>query len=91
MYKILIRDEKNKSYYKFLTVRQEITEVQQVPDALGNLVDTIVGTGNFETVPYTTDDRDELEAKCVELFSLYNKVQFIPVDDLDYDIDLIFS
>ena len=68
MYKILIKDSKNVGLYRFLTVKQEIMkeESQEVTDQDTHEVKTetaLVGTGEFETVTYATESKDELEGK----------------------------
>lgn len=96
MYSILIKDSKSPSLYRFLTVKQEIMkeETQEVTDPSTNEVrteTTYVGTGEYETVIYNTDDKDELEAKCIELLNNYKVTEFIPVDTLEYTTDLIWN
>ena len=96
MYSILIKDTKNIGQYRFLTVKQEIMkeETTEVTDPDTNEVrteTTSVGTGNFETVVYSTSDKDELEAKCVELLKTYNSTEFMPIDTLAYDTDIVWK
>lgn len=96
MYSILIKDTKNVGQYRFLTVKQEIMreESTEIIDPDTNEVrteTTSVSTGNFETVTYSTSDKDELEAKCIELLKTYNSTEFIPVDTLAYDTDLVWK
>lgn len=96
MYSILIKDTKNVGQYRFLTVKQEIMreESTEIIDPDTNEVrteTTLVSTGNFETVTYSTSDKDELEAKCIELLKTYNSTEFIPVDTLAYDTDLVWK
>lgn len=96
MYSILIKDIKNTGQYRFLTVKQEITkEVStEVTDPDTNEVRTeiaFVGIGEYETVAYSTDSKDELETKCIELLKTYNSTEFIPVDILSYDTDLVWK
>lgn len=94
MYSILIKDKGN--LYRFLTVKQEImkeisTEVTD-PDTNEVRTDTtLVGTGEYETVTYSTSEKDELEAKCIELLKTYNSTEFMPIDTLAYDTDLIWK
>lgn len=95
MYKILIKDSKT-GMYRFLTVRQEIMkeETSQVtnPDTHEvTQVTTLVGTGEYETVEFSTEEKDELEKKCVELLSSYKITEFIPVNTLTYTTDLVWE
>ena len=71
MYKILIKDSKT-GMYRYLTVKQEIMKEQKetVTDEDTHEVKevtTLVGTGEYETVEYSTENKDELEKKCIEL------------------------
>lgn len=52
---------------------------------------TLIGTGEYQTVTYSTDEKDELEAKCVELLKTYNSTEFLPIDTLGYTTDLIWD
>lgn len=95
MYKILIKDSKT-GMYRFLTVRQEIIkeEVSQVtnPDSYEvTQVTTLVGTGEYETVEFSTKEKDELEKKCVELLSSYKITEFVPIQTLSYTTDLVWE
>ena len=70
MYKILIKDSKT-GMYRYLTVKQEIMKEQKetVTDEDTHEVKevtTLVGTGEYETVEYSTENKDELEKKCIE-------------------------
>jgi hypothetical protein len=94
MYSILIKDKSN--LYRFLTVKQDITkeETKEVTDDETQEVKTetvLVPTGETEVVVYTTEDRDELEKKCIELLNSYKATDFIPVDTLEYSTDLIWK
>lgn len=94
MYSILIKDKSN--LYRFLTVKQEIMreEFKEVTDPDTNEVrteTTLIGTGDFETVVYSTDDKDELENKCIELLNSYKATDFLPIDTLEYSTDLIWK
>lgn len=94
MYSILIKDKSN--LYRFLTVKQEIMkeESKEVTDSDTNEVrteTTLIGTGDFETVVYSTDDKDELENKCIELLNSYKATDFVPIDTLEYSTDLIWK
>lgn len=96
MYSILIKDSKNVGLYRFLTVKQEITkeETQEItdPDTQEVKIETtFVGTGEYETVLYSTSDKDELEAKCIELLNSYKVTDFLPIDTLKYSTDLIWE
>lgn len=96
MYSILVKDSKNTSMYRFLTVKQEIfkEESKEVTDHETQEVkiETIqIPTGETETIIYTTDDKDELEQKCIDLLRSYKVTDFIPVDTLEYDTDLIWK
>lgn len=96
MYKILIKDSKNGNLFRYLTVKQEIMEehketvtddeTQEVKE-----VSTLVGTGEYETVEYSTENKDELEKKCIELLSSYKVTEFIPISTLAYTTDLVWS
>ena len=95
MYKILIKDTKT-GMYRYLTVKQEIMQenketvtdedTQEVKE-----VTTLVGTGEYETVEYSTENKDELEKKCIELLSSYKVTEFIPIKTLTYTTDLVWS
>lgn len=94
MYSILIKDKSN--LYRFLTIKQEIMEekINEITDSETFEVrqeTTLVGTGEYETVRYTTSEKDELETKCIELLKTYNITEFIPVDTLEYDTDLVWK
>lgn len=96
MYSILIKDTKNAGLYRFLTVKQEIMKEKstEVTDPDTNEVrteTTFVGTGVYQTVTYSTSDKDELETKCIELLKTYNSTEFMPIDTLVYDTDLIWK
>lgn len=94
MYSILVKDKG--ALYRFLTVKQEIlkevsTEVTD-PDTNEVRTDTTyVGTGEYETVRFETADREELEAKCVEMLGTYNKNEFMAVNTEPYQMDLIWN
>lgn len=95
-YSILIKDKKNVGLYRFLTVKQEIMKevTNEVTDSESHEVrteTTLVGTGEYQTVTYSTDEKDELESKCVELLKTYNNTEFIPIDTLGYTTDLIWD
>ena len=90
MYNILVEDTNTKEY-SFLKVKQEITETQEVDDGSGNMITQQVGTGEYETVTYETDDKDELKAKCIELMSTYPKSEVIPIENLAYTVDIAWS
>lgn len=95
MYKILIKDSKT-GMYRYLTVKQEIMEehketvtddeTQEVKEVI-----TYVGTGEYETVEYASDNMDELEKKCIELLSSYKVTEFTPIKTLNYTTDLVWS
>lgn len=96
MYSILVKDSKNISMYRFLTVKQEIfkEESREVTDPETQEVKTEIvqiPTGDTETVVYSTDNKDELEKKCIELLKSYKVTDFIPIDTLEYDTDLIWK
>lgn len=95
MYKILIKDSKT-GMYRYLTVKQEIMKEQKetVTDEDTQEVKevtTLVGTGEYETVEYSTEDKDELEKKCIELLSSYKVTEFVPIKTLTYTTDLVWS
>lgn len=94
MYSILIKDKSN--LYRFLTVKEEIMEevTNEVTDPDTSEVKTeitLVGTGEYHTVTYTTEKKDELEEKCIELLKTYNSTEFMPIDTLGYTTDLIWD
>lgn len=94
MYAILIKDKSG--LYRFLNVKKEIMKetTTTVTDSETNEVKnevTLVGTGNFETVKFETESREELETKCIELMGTYNKNQFIPVNTEPFEMDLIWN
>ena len=96
MYSILIKDIKNAGQYRFLTVKQQVMreENTEITDPDTNEVrteTTLVGTGEYEVVTYSTESKDELEAKCIELLKTYNSTEFMPIDTLAYDTDLIWK
>ena len=96
MYSILIKDMKNVGQYRFLTVKQQVMreENTEITDPDTNEVrteTTLVGTGEYEVVTYSTESKDELEAKCIELLQTYNSTEFMPIDTLAYDTDLIWK
>lgn len=96
MYSILVKDSKNAGLYRFLTVKQEIMEerIETITDSDSHEVReevTYVGTGEYEIVQFETDDKDELEAKCVELLNSYKATEFMPIDTLSYKTDLIWQ
>ena len=71
MYKILIKDTKNAGLYRFLTVKQEIMkeENHEVTDPDTKEVKTettLIGTGEYTTVIFETESKDELEGKCID-------------------------
>lgn len=95
MYKILIKDSKT-GMYRYLTVKQEIMKEQKetVTDEDTQEVKevtTLVGTGEYETVEYSTENKDELEKKCIELLSSYKVTEFVPIKTLTYTTDLVWS
>lgn len=88
MYKILIKDSKT-GMYRYLTVKQEIMKEQKetVTDEDTHEVKEVtteVGTGKYETVPFETKERDELEKKCIELLNSYKATEFLPINTLKY-------
>lgn len=95
MYSILIKDSKT-GMFRFLTVKQEIMEehketVEDESTHEVKEVTTEVGTGKYETVPFATKERDELEKKCIELLNSYKATEFLPIDTLKYSTDLIWD
>lgn len=95
MYQILIRDKKNFKQYSFFEVKKEIMkeETQQVDDGTGNMIDKVIEipTGQYKIEPFSTSDKDEFEAKCVELFKTYNLEELKFIDNLEYDTDIIWK
>lgn len=95
-YSILVKDTKNTGLYRFLTVKQEImegktTEVTDPDTQEVKTETTLIGTGEYEVVKYSTLDKEELETKCVELLKTYNNTEFMPIDTLGYTTDLIWD
>ena len=96
MYSILIKDSKNAGLYRFLTVKQEIMkeESKEVTDQDTQEVrteTTLVGTGEYTTVIFETESKDELEEKCIELLNSYKATDFMPIDTLKYTTDLVWE
>ena len=96
MYSILIKDAKNVGLYRFLTVKQEIMkeESKEVTDPDTQEVrteTTLVGTGEYTTVIFETESKDELEGKCIELLNSYKATDFMPIDTLKYTTDLVWK
>lgn len=96
MFSILIKDQKNGSMYRFLTVKQEVfkEESKEItdPETKEVKIETVqIPTGETETVIYSTSNKDELEQKCIELLRSYKVTDFIPIDTLEYDTDLIWK
>ncbi len=94
MYAILVKDKSN--LYRFLTIKKEITKEvsKDVTDPDTNEVRTeteFIGTGEYETVRFETDSRDELEAKCIEILGTYNKNEFMPINTEPYNMDLVWK
>ena len=52
---------------------------------------TLVGTGEYTTVIFETESKDELESKCIELLNNYKATDFMPVDTLEYTTDLVWT
>ena len=93
MYSILIKDKSN--LYRFLTIKQEILQevIKEVTDPETNEVrneTSYVATGEYETVRFETESRDELEDKCIEIFGTYNKNEFMAVNTEPFKMDLIW-
>lgn len=96
MYSILIKDSKNASLYRFLTVKQEIMEEQVTSVTDSETMEVrqetiLVGTGEYEVVRFETEDKEELEAKCIELLNSYKATEFMAIDTLAYKTDLIWQ
>ncbi len=96
MYSILIQDKKDKSVYKFLQVKEEITEEvsKEVEDPDTHEVRTeteLVGTGKFSTVKFKEPDKDKFEKKVIELLNTYNRTEIVPVALEEYDVDLLWN
>ncbi len=94
MYAILIKEKGN--LYRFLSVKKEIMEetTTQVTDPdTKEVKDEVIltGTGEFKTVRFEAESRDELEPKCVELLGTYNKNEFLPVNTEPFQMDLIWD
>lgn len=96
MYSVLIRDKKDKTIYRFLQVKEEITEEvsKEVEDPDTHEVRTeteLVGTGQFHTANYKESDKDKFEKKCINLLSTYNRTEIVPVSLEEYDVDLLWN
>lgn len=96
MYSVLIQDKKDKSVYKFLQVKEEITEEvsKEVEDPDTHEVRTeteLVGTGKFSTVKFKEPDKDKFEKKVIELLNTYNRTEIVPVALEEYDVDLLWN
>lgn len=94
MYAILIKDKSN--LYRFLTIKKEILQEvsREITDPETNEVRTeisYVGTGEYETVRFETESRDELEDKCIEIFGTYNKNEFLAINTEPFKMDLIWG
>lgn len=92
----MIQDKKDKSVYRFLQVKEEVTEEvsKEVEDPDTHEVRTeteLVGTGKFQTVKYREKDKDKFEKKCVELLNTYNRSEIVPVHLEEYDVDLLWE
>lgn len=79
MYAIMIKEKTNS--YRFLSVKKEIMKetVTQVTDPDTNEVKdevTLTGTGDFETVRFETESRDELEANVLNFWGLIIRMNF---------------
>jgi len=96
VYSVLIQDKKDKSVYKFLQVKEEITEEvsKEVEDPDTHEVRTeteLVGTGKFSTVKFKEPDKDKFEKKVIELLNTYNRIEIVPVALEEYDVDLLWN
>ena len=40
---------------------------------------------------YSTESKDELETKCIELLNSYKATDFLPIDTLKYTTDLVWD
>ena len=95
-YSVLIKDKKDKSVYRFLQVKEEITEEvsKEVEDPDTHEVRTeteLIGTGKFSTVKYKESDKDKFEKKVIELLNTYNRTEIVPVSLEEYDVDLLWN
>ena len=90
MYNILIKDTTTEKY-SLLKVKKEITETKEVTDDDGNITSEEVGTGEYETVTYETDDKDELKEKCIELLETYPSGRIIPIENQKYNLDITWA
>lgn len=95
-YSVLIQDKKDKSVYRFLQVKEEITEEvsKEVEDPDTHEVRTeteLIGTGKFSTVKYKESDKDKFEKKVIELLNTYNRTEIVPVSLEEYDVDLLWN
>ena len=95
-YSVLIQDKKDKSVYRFLQVKEEITEEvsKEVEDPDTHEVRTeteLIGTGKFSTVKYKESDKNKFEKKVIELLNTYNRTEIVPVSLEEYDVDLLWN
>ncbi len=96
MYSVLIRDNKDKSIYRFLQVKEEIMKEvsKEIEDPDTHEVRTeteLVGTNQFHTVNYKESAKDKFEEKCIDLLNTYNRTEIVPVSLEEYDVDLLWD
>lgn len=94
-YAILVRNEKDPKFFKFLTVKEPVMkEIKtEVTDEETNEVKEIIAyepTGETQTVNYSTSDKQEFEDKYISLLDTYNRKQIVPVSIEEYALDMIF-
>ena len=99
MFSILVKDQKNSSMYRFLTVKQEIftEEIKEVTNPETQEVKNEivkVPTGETKTVVYSTDNRDDLEQMCIDLLKNSSMTFLYSFQDKDIfsccNFDLVF-
>ena len=95
-YAILVQNEKDNKFYKFLTVKEPVmkeikTEVTDEETQEVKEVITYEPTGDMQTVNYSETDKQAFEDKYISLLDTYNRKQIIPVAIEDYALDMIFN
>lgn len=95
-YAILVQNEKDSKFFKFLTVKEPVmkevkTEVTDEETQEVKEIITYEPTGETQTVNYSTSDKQEFEDKYISLLDTYNRKQIIPIAIEDYNLDMIFD
>lgn len=95
-YSILVRDAKDSKMFRFLTVKEEVTQesvAEETDESTGEVKEVVTSTptGEYQTVKYQTDDKAALEEKYIALLDSYSRSQIIPVRVEDYALDMVFD